>query len=1035
MHEGLYEEIVTRDLEQTLSALRELEVDVAPIGDAEQPEALARHIGTALQRRLEQSQPHERVALVNRLLSLIQARPDEEITEGPRELRRIERSEGPGINHRALRRPSIPLSAAALLTNGRDEPGLNSEIGAELESADRVDLLCAFIKWHGLRLFEKNLTENLRHGVPLRVITTTYMGATDPHALDRLVNDFGATVKIQFDSIRTRLHAKAWLFTRKTGFDTAYVGSSNLSRSAMIDGVEWNVRLSQVSTPALLEKFRATFESYWADPTFVHYEPARDREMLDRALTEARGIDKRGRVTISLSNLEVRAKPFQQEMLDALNVERSVHDRHRNLIVAATGTGKTVVAALDYRNLCRTVTPSTGEKRPSLLFVAHRSEILDQALRTYREVLGDPNFGETYYQGVKPQRWDFVFASVQSLNTITLADLSPTAFDVVVIDEFHHAHATTYRRLIDHFAPKELIGLTATPERADGLDVRSFFDGRSAVELRLWDALEADLLCPFHYFGIADSVDLSTIEWQRGGYSTTDLDEAFTGNAERARLVITQFLDKISDISEARALGFCVSVAHADYMAEVFRQAGIAAQSVTGQTSEVMRRQALDGLRDGTITVIFSVDLFNEGIDLPDIDTILLLRPTESATVFLQQLGRGLRQSASKSVLTVLDFVGHQRKEFRFDLRFRALTGATRRELERDIEEGFRYLPTGCQIQLDRRSQEAVLANLRGQLQRRRWNEMVKELRSYGDLTLGEFLRESGFSLNDVVRSDGKSWTELRRRAGLMTQPPSPRETSLLKRVRALAHCDDSDRASAYQRVLADDASRYSDLSENDKPFALMLFYAIFPNGGGFQTIDDGLASLRNEDLFRHELQQVIAMALDDAQHVPQTLSEHLAANPLRIHARYQREEILAALGHATLNRPPSNFREGVLTAPDWMADAFLITLRKSEQKFSPSTMYRDYPISQSLFHWETQSTTSLSSPTGRRYIEHSRQGRNILLFVREQNTYEYGTAPYYFLGPASYVEHRGDRPIAITWCLDHPIPTDLYMPWSIVAT
>ena len=310
------------------------------------------------------------------------------------------------------------MADAALLTNTRGEPSLGSELRAELDTCDEVDLLCAFVKWYGLRLLESELQRLKARGAPLRVITTTYMGATDPSALDRLVRDFGAEVKIQYDAQRTRLHAKAWMFRRRTTFDTAYVGSSNLSRAALLDGVEWNVRLSRVGTPALLEKFRGTFDTYWNDPSFETYDPDRDRDRLDDAFAEASGRTTHDRVTLSLSGLEVRAFSYQQVMLDALEVERRVHDRHRNLIVAATGTGKTVVAALDYRRLSE-----AAGARPSLLFVAHRGEILEQSLRTYREVLNDANFGELYVGGARPERWQHVFASVQSLTAYGVTKL------------------------------------------------------------------------------------------------------------------------------------------------------------------------------------------------------------------------------------------------------------------------------------------------------------------------------------------------------------------------------------------------------------------------------------------------------------------------------------------------------------------------------------------------------------------------------------------------------------------------------------
>ncbi len=279
----------------------------------------------------------------------------------------------------------------------------------------------------------------------------------------------------------------------------------------------------------------------------------------------------RVRVTISLSGLTVTPYSYQQEMLDAIDVERQVHDRHRNLVVAATGTGKTVIAALDYRRLCE----PAGDASPSLLFVAHRKEILEQSLRTYREVLADPDFGELYVGGARPERWRHVFASVQSLSAYGIDRIPADAYEIVVVDEFHHAEARTYRKILDHLAPRELLGLTATPERADGVDVRQFFGGRTAAELRLWDALGADLLCPFHYFAVADGTDLRRISWSKGRYDEEQLSNVFTGNDARALVVLKQLRDKVTNVGAMRALGFCVSVAHAEYMARVFNEAGI----------------------------------------------------------------------------------------------------------------------------------------------------------------------------------------------------------------------------------------------------------------------------------------------------------------------------------------------------------------------------------------------------------------------------------------------------------------------------
>ncbi|MGN6131412.1 MAG: DUF3427 domain-containing protein, partial [Nocardioidaceae bacterium] len=761
---------------------------------------------------------------------------------------------------------------------------------------------------------------------------------------------------------------------------------SNLSRSALLEGVEWNVRLSRAATPNLLQKFEATFDTYWHDPTFETYNPDTDRDRLDDALAEASGRRDHARVTLTLSGLDVRPYRYQQEMLEAIRVERTVHGRHRNLVVAATGTGKTVVAALDYRGLC----DDADGGRPSLLFVAHRREILEQSLRTYREVLADASFGELYVGGARPERWKHVFASVQSLTSYGVANIPVDAYDVVVIDEFHHAQAVTYRRLIDHLQPTELLGLTATPERADGVDVRSFFDGRTAAELRLWEALGAELLCPFHYFGIADNTDLRTVAWRQGRYDETALSNLYTGNDARAAIVLSQLRDKVPDLGVMRALGFCVSVAHAEYMAAVFNRAGVPAKAVSGDTSSADRQRALEDLRDRRVNVLFAADLFNEGLDLPDVDTVLFLRPTESATIFLQQLGRGLRRSRGKAVLTALDFVGHHRKEFRFDVRYRALTGATRRGLEREIERGFPFLPSGCQIVLDKQAQEAVLTNIRSQVTSR-WPQMVADLKSYGDHTLESFLRESGLELGDVLRRGQRSWTELRRAAGLPTSEGSALESALLKRVRAFAHVDDEPRASAYRRVLSDEAPSYDELSAGEQAFARMLYFSLWPDGGGFDSYDTGLAALRRERAVREELSAVVDLAFDATRHRAVELNGALSQLPLRVHARYQREEVLAALGYASQQRRPNSFREGVLFEPEHNVDAFFVTLKKSEADYSPTTMYQDYPISPTLFHWESQSTTSVNSRTGQRYLNGT---STVLLFVRGQKQDAFGTAP-----------------------------------------
>lgn len=965
--------------------------------------------------------------LVNQLVGLVD--DEETVPEAVRLLTVERRSDNFSAASRFSVRPQAPLAEAALLTNARGEPSLQAEILAEIPSADEVDLLCAFVKWTGVRTLRPGLSTLRDRNVPLRIVTTTYMGATEREALDRLVREVGAQIKVQYDVQRTRLHAKAWMFRRRSGFSTAYVGSSNLSHSALLDGVEWNVRLSQRANPALLGKFEATFDTYWDDPSFEAYDPdtLQHRDRLDDALAEASGRASHSRVTITLSGLEVRPYAYQQRMLDDLTRAREVYDRHRNLVVAATGTGKTVVAALDYRSLSESAT--SPAQRPSLLFVAHRKEILTQALRTFREVLGDPNFGELYVDGIRPERGRHVFASIQSLNAYGVDRIPPDTFDALVIDEFHHAAARTYRQLLEHLRPQETVGLTATPERADGVNVAAFFGAAPTTELRLWDAISSDLLTPFHYFVINDETDLSRIKWERGAYSRAALSEVYTGNDARTRIILNELADKVADLGSMKALGFCVDVAHAHAMARAFNDAGIAAEAVTGDTRSSDRENALAALRDGAIKVIFAVDVFNEGLDVPDVNTVLFLRPTESATVFVQQLGRGLRRTRSKSVLTVLDFVGLQRREFRWDLKLRALTGLTRRGLEDAIKNGFSSLPSGSQIVLERESQERILANVRAQTMTR-WPQLVAELDRLGDVSLGTYLHETGVDLTTVIGKSDRSWTKLRRDAGLDVPPAGPSEDRLLRRVRALAHIDDPERAAAYLRILS--GADRDQLSTAERRYAEMLFFSLYPDGGGHESITAGLRALREEPAAMEEFRAVVDVARSEKLQLTYEPGRGLADVPMRVHASYQREEVLSALGYASLSRRPNSFREGVLYAADRNIDALFVTIEKSEASFSPTTMYRDYPISRTLFHWESQSTTSLASRTGQRYVTGA---STVLLLVRVRAKGEFGTQPYINLGPVSHVSHQGERPIAITWKLAVPMPTELFTQSTAAAS
>lgn len=912
-------------------------------------------------------------------------------------------------------RPHVPLADHDLLVMGRGEPAVGAEIRRELQSADQVDLLCAFITWPGFRVLAEPLTQLVQRGGRFRVITTTYMGATERRALDEL-DRLGGEIKVSYDTDTTRLHAKAWLFHRQTGFSTGYVGSSNLSRTAMLDGLEWNVRLSGHRDPALLEKFGATFDAYWHSDQFEDYDPDRDGERFTIATNHAAG----RRADVDLSGLELRPWPYQQEILEALDVERTRHGRTRNLVVAATGTGKTVVAALDYKRLRQ----QHGEL--SLLFVAHRREILEQSRRTFAEALQDAAFGELLVAGEQPRRGAHVFASVQSLHISRLRQIDPEAFDVVIVDEFHHAEAPTYRALLEYLKPRWLLGLTATPERADGESVLHWFDDHIAFEMRLWDALDQQLLCPFQYFGVSDGVDLSGLEWRRGGYDITALERVYSGNDARAAKVLRALRHIVTDPHEMRALGFCVSVAHATYMARVFTEAGIPSVAITGQTPRDERDEALRDLREQRVNVVFTVDLFNEGVDVPEADTILLLRPTESAAVFLQQIGRGLRHSPDKRVCTVLDFIGQQHRSFRFDLRYRALLGGSRSRIRQEVADDFPFLPAGCHLELDAVAKDVVLRNVRDSLQTTRRTlapELAELAREHGDVDLVAFCDAAGIELGEVWKGSVGGWSALRRAAGLAAPPEGPEERRLARRVPALLHLDDPERLA----LLADldgpvPPGAFAASDERRRRLLMMLHTALWTGSELPSSWQESLERVTANPGLLADLQQVAAARADRAERL--THPSHIdPAIPLHEHATYNRDEILAAFGSVEPHKNPS-LQTGVWYHEPTDTDVLLVTLRKSERDYSPTTLYNDYAISPELFHWESQSRTSQTSEQGRRYIATNERRGHVLLFVREHKSTSDGRAlPYLFLGRCKLVEARGERPIAITWRLERPMP------------
>lgn len=1004
---GLYDELVTLRAQARLAALSpELEPRCEPVGPNEDlvapltgllTEAVALALGEL------RREPQRCLELAEAVLHLLNG-PERTLGE-PDELKLL-----PDRLRAIVARPAVALGAplgslhtSRLLVNAEGET-LLEHLRSEFDSADRIDLLCSFVKLSG---FERLRTALERHcetrGRRLRVLTTTYMRATDAAAIERLARLPGCEVKVSYDDSMTRLHAKAWVFHRASGYSTAYVGSSNLSHAAQTEGLEWNVRLTEQDQPAVLVQMAETFEQYWNDPyQFERYDGSAPHKLrLARALTP----DEAPSVSLWI---DLEPKDFQRPVLAELARAREL-GRHRNLLVAATGTGKTVMAALDYRALREAGTVDT------LLFVAHRKEILVQARQTFRVALRSSTFGELLVDGQRPTVGRHVFASIDSLGSQDLA-----RFSMVIVDEAHHSAARTWDELLRRVSPVELLGLTGTPERADGWSYAAHFPPPWVGNLRVWNAIP-DALVPFRYYVLdVDELNLADVAWVNGRYAP----EALAGKlVSAAELLVERAVEavgrRVARPDTMRALAFCVNVAHARAVHGALVRRNYRAQVLTGETSSEERAEAQRALNEGRVQVLCVVDLYNEGVDVPNVNTLLFFRPTESATVFLQQLGRGLRRARDKAELVVFDLTGRQHAEFRFDRRLRGLLGHTPRQLREFVDRGFGRLPSGCHVEFGERSREQILAQLRRSIP-----DSLAGIRAllaepaHAELSLADFLDETEVLLDDIYRPKA-SWHSLRASAGLPVPPLEPGEAAAMENVHKLLHIGRRRRDVGAMLI----AGAWPE-AEVDRRCARMIFAVLY---GKELAADDAACRARfaAQAALRSELASLLPV-LGDRNATLSPSAPPAPGIPLALHERYLGVELSVAFDQRTRTGSFRDYYTGVERTADGAFDLLLVTLEKSAST-KEHLKYRDFTLHATRFHWQSKARTRRDTVEGQRLLQPWAQACTSLLLVRERSDDRPGvTMPFRYLGPVDPDGDHGERPITIEWALRHPMPPDL---------
>ena len=1031
---GLYEEVINKGLGEELDGSQDKLIKSAPIDKAEAAKILSKYITQVVERGLDNivdngGDIQSQIELANKIVSTIKTETRESDFDSLSVDKRAEQllalldktNSIYGINERAeIVRPVTSIAQSSLFTGAVHEPQMGTELKKEIASCDRIDFLVSFIKWSGLRIIYEDLKTFTANGGKLRILTTSYMGATDIKSIEMLSQLPNTEIKVSYDTKRTRLHAKTYIFYRNTGFTTAYVGSSNLSNAAMTSGCEWNVKVTAQDLPDTIKKICATFESYWNSDEFELYTPEQ-HDKLRVAIIRERGVDNGPDVAYFF---DVTPYPYQQEILDKIQAERQIRGNFKNLIVAATGTGKTVISAFDYKNFCKEL------GRPAnLLFVAHREEIIKQSIATFRGILKDNNFGDLFVGNEKPASLNNLFVSIQTFNSRTLTSVTtPDFYDYIIVDEFHHAAAHSYQEVLTYYKPKVLLGLTATPERMDGKSILEYFNNRITAEIRLPEAIDRKLLCPFQYFGVTDEVDLSDLKWERGGYNRKELSNVYTINqavaCRRANLIIQSIFKYVTDINEVKGLGFCVSKEHAKFMSDYFNSKNIPSMYLVSETSGEERNGAKKRLVEGYVRFIFVVDIYNEGVDIPEVNTVLFLRPTESLTIFLQQLGRGLRLCEGKDCLTVLDFIGQANKNYNFESKFAALLDDTSRGVISELNNGFVSAPKGCYIQLEKLAKEYILNNIKASFGATAG--LISKLSSFEEtsglpLNLANFVEYNHLDIRTIYAHEN-SFSRLSARACVRDNFTEDGEEIITKALARICAINSRRWLKFLLNTLPSIETRTAtDFDDCQKRMLRMFEFTIWPNTDSEDNILrtlEKLASLKNSPVMFGEMLELMQYNFDNIDFVDEPVDLGFDC-PLDLHCNYTRDQIFVALDYLK----PSVVRQGVKWLPEKKLDVFINTLNKSEKDYSPTTMYNDYSINEWLFHWQSQSTTSDTSPTGQRYIHHAQTGSKVLLFVREYESDIAGTAPFTFLGLADYKSHEGSKPMSIVWQLRAPIP------------
>lgn len=911
-----------------------------------------------------------------------------------------------------------------------------NEINTSLLDCKSFIFSVAFINFGGLQLLVRTLDELRSSNIKGKILTSDYLNFTDPKALRKLLEFSNIETKVYLQEKFGGFHTKAYIFEFEDEIKL-FIGSSNITENALLRNIEWNVKIISKKEHPLIEDIYCQFNQLWEKTQIVDDTFLFEYEKFVQQLKEFR----RNEEKFIYRDITVTPNTMQLRAIQQLHRLRT-RGEDRGLVIAATATGKTYMSAFDVQQF----------NPERMLFIVHREDILIKAEESFRKVLGSKIDTGILSGNHKDFNAKYLFTTIQSLNN-HYQRFGQNTFDYIVVDEAHHAVAESYIKMLDYFKPKFILGMTATPERTDGFQLFSLFKNNIALEIRLYDAIESDLVVPFHYFGIteAEGIDLSTVDENDALAITRKLSVHHR---------VTYIIDKLKlyghDGSKLKALGFCASLEHAQYMKDEFNKLGIRSEFLSGANSVVERTRAVLSLESNdvdSLEVIFSVDVFNEGIDIPSVNTVLMLRPTNSPIIFIQQLGRGLRKFDDKSFVTVLDFIGNYRKSFMIALALKGSQYIDKDSLKVAVKNNFTGLPGTAFVQMDAISKEQILK----QLELENFNslkylkdeyfEFKRTIRRIPQYLMDYELYEGSpdpvryidkeksyyeflMKIEDITQLDYTSLNDsiikVIRQLSKLLPIKSPFEFILLKLLlnKSMFRFDDYiNEVNAYIENVPQKTLMYSienmigqfkDRQETVNYKSLILWNQenlVISRNSLFSSIIDSSAITFIRDIIEYGLTRY-------------TREFDLTSYIYPFFCHYQSYRMTDAAILSDDKRTTSSYRgQGLITNKN---EYFIYVDLHKEADIKESINYRDRIIDAFTMQWESQNKTKTTSQNGQNMIHNLERGINLHMFVRKFKKVDGMVQPYIYLGLVDTVSHESEQPIRFIFKFRKPIPSNL---------